>query len=592
MIAVLALAAAAAAGPGLLQAAETAFAQGDYRRADELATAAAEPPQEGAALYLAGLARFRSGHPAEALEALDRAARASDPPAPALFHYNRAACLYQLERFAEAEADYLEAASLDPALATVSFVNASYAALDAGSSERAKELAARARASAKPEESDVVSDLESHIGLRGSERATAEYREGLAAYDAGRFEEARTHFRRASELDPADGRALIMSGASSYQLGARSQARTDLNAALRRPLDDADTRTARDYLQAVSGGLPARKMWEGAARLAAGFDNDPLQTGFFENDQFTRFSADQNASPVATANVAAVVHPRLRDDLGAEFSYVFAQLAYLSDSASDLSLQQHELASAIELALRDDVRVGGSITGQLAFTGVSKFRGLQAAGGGAAWGALDEGDYTTTRVDLGWMKKEGIGLEFDYLTGMRADAAVTQQLRLKAVSLELGYRFRAELIGSSPQTLSISNPQCPGGICTQTIVDPLAYTGSAVWTSARTSGASGSFEVTAGYESRNYLDATTDRSSGPGSQTEIRRRRHDDRWFGGFAAASKLTSQLTLSLRYDLLIHRSNNANGNPGPGGGGKVDFDDRNYDRHVLLLGTTVTW
>ena len=365
----------------------------------------------------------------------------------------------------------------------------------------------------------------------------------------------------------------------------------DLNEALRRSLDETDARTARDYLQAVSGGLPARKTWEGAARLAAGFDNDPLQTGFFENDQFTRFSADQNASPVATANVAAVVHPRLRDDLGAELSYVFAQLAYLSDSASDLSLQQHELGSAIELALRDDVRVGGSITGQLALTGVSKFRGLQAAAGGAAWGALDEGDWTTTRLDLAWTRKQGLA-EFDYLTGSRAEAALVQQLRLKSLSLDLGYRFRAELIGSSQQTLSIASPQCPGGICTQTIVDPLAYTGSAVWTSARTSGARGSFEITAGYESRNHLDDTTDRSSGPGPQTGIRRRRHDDRWFGGFAAATKLTSQLTLSLRYDLLIHRSNNANGNPGPGGGGKVDFDDRNYDRHVVLLGTTVTW
>src|SRR5205823_482296 len=86
-------------------------------------------------------------------------------------------------------------------------------------------------------------------------------------------------------------------------------------------------------------------------------------------------------------------------------------------------------------------------------------------------------------------------------------------------------------------------------------------------------------------ESRNHLDDTTDRSSGPGPQTGIRRRRHDDRWFGGFAAATKLTSQLTLSLRYDLLIHRSNNANGNSGPGGGGKVDFDDRNYDRHRFV-------
>jgi len=592
MIAVVALAAAAAAGPGALQAAETAFSQGDYQRADALATAVAEPPQEGAALYLAGLSRFRSGHPAEALEALDRAACASDPPAPGLFHYNRAACLYQLERFAEAEADYLQAAALDPALSTLSFVNAAYAALDGGSPDRARQIAARVRASAKPEEADLVSDLESHIGVQGSERATAEYREGLAAYDAGRFEEARSHFRRASELDPADGRALIMSGASSYQLGARSQARTDLNAALAKPLDEADARTARDYLDAASGGLSARKIWEGAARLAAGFDNDPLQTGFFENNEFPRFTNDQNASPVATANVAAAVHPRLGHGLAAELSYGFDQLAYLSDSASDRSLQQHELGSALELSLRDDVRLGASITGQLAFTGVSKFRGLQGAAGGGAWVSIDEGDSTTTRFDLGWMKKQGIGVEFDYLTGSRADAALTQQLRLKSVSLDLGYRFRAELIGTSTQALFITSRDCPNASCTQEFVDPLAYTSNAIWAAARTSGARGSFEVTAGYEARNYLYESFDRAIFPGREPEItnRQRRHDDRWFGGFAASAFITRRLTLTLRYDVLLNRSSTAGDNSGPGRA--TDSDDRSYDRHLLLLGTTVTW
>ena len=590
MIAVLALAAAAAAAPDALQAAEAAFAAHDYQRADELATAAAEPPREGAALYLAGLARFRSGRPAEALEALDRAARASDPPAPGLFHYNRAACLYQLERFGEAEADYLQAASLDAAIATLSLVNASYAALEGGSAERAREIATRARASAKPEEADLVGDLESHIGVEGSERATAEYHEGLAAYDAGRYEEARTHFQRASELDPADGRSLIMSGASSYQLGARTKARADLGEALRRSLDEADARTARDYLQAVSG-LPPRKTWEGAARLAAGFDNDPLQTGFFENNEFVRSHVDQNASPVATANVAVAVHPRLKDDLAAEVSYGFDQLAYLADSASDFSLQQHEIGSALELAVREDVRVGASITGQLAFTGMSKFRGLQAAAGGGAWAALDEGDYTTSRLDLGWMKKEGLG-EFGYLTGSRADAAVTQQLRLKSVSLDLGYRFRAELIGTLRPQLTITDDDLCRNGCTQQSVDPLAYTSNAVWTAARTSGTRGSFEFTLGYESRSYLDESFDQlfvSGGP-PQIGNRRRRHDNRWFGGFAASTQLTRGLTLTLRYDVLLNRSGTAGNNSGPGRG--VDSDDRSYDRHVLLLGTTVTW
>jgi Flp pilus assembly protein TadD len=576
MIAVLALAAAAAAGAGPLQAAETAFAQGDYARADVLATAAAEPPQEGAALYLAGLARFRAGHPAAALDALDRAARASDPPAPGLFHYNRAACLYELERFGEAEADYLQAASLDPSLATLSLVNASYAALEGGAPERAREIATRARTSAKPAEADLVADLESHIGIKGSERATAEYREGLAAYDAGRFAEARKHFRRASELDPADGRSLIMSGASSYQLGARSQARVELNDALKRSLDEPDARTARDYLQALSGGLSSRKSWEGAVRLAAGFDNDPLQTGFL-GDDIVRVGTVETASGMATADVVLVMRPRLREGIGAELAYVFNQVAYLTDPASDLSLQQHELSSALELAVRDDLRFGVAVNGQLSFTGAARFRGLQAAAGGSTWAALDEGDGSTTRVDVGWTRKEGLGNDFYYLSGSRIDAALSQQMRLKSLTLDVGYRFRAELIGTVQET-----------VAGQSFVDPLAYLGNAVWASARISGAYGTLDLTTGYELRSHLDESV-APGGNGREGSDRHRRSDRRWFGGFGASAALTRNLSLSLRYDLLLNRSNGG-GNSGPER--QADLDSRSYDRHILLLGTTVTW
>jgi len=571
MIAVLALAAATAAPPGALQAAETAFAQGDYQRADALATAAAEPPQQGAALYLAALARFRSGHPSEALEALDLAQRASDPPAAGLFHYNRAACLYELERFGEAEAEYLTAASLDPSLATLSLVNASYAALDGGSPERARQIARRARASAKSAEADLVADLESNIGVKGSERATAEYREGLAAYDAGRFEEARGHFRRASELDPADGRSLIMSGASSFRLGARGEARADLNESLRRRLDEDDARTAHDYLQALAGGLPSRKGWEGAVRLAAGFDNDPLQTGFFEG--VARRSPTENASGVATADVALAVRPRLSDALGAEIAYVFNQVAYLTDAASDLSLQQHELASALELAIRDNLRIGAALSGQVSFTGVSRFRGLQAVAGASAWAAIDEGDWTTTRVDVGWMRKQGIDSDFDYLTGSRTDAALTQQVRFKSLSLDVGYRLRAELIGSSLQTAGASQ-------------NPFAYLGNALWASTRITGAYGSFDVTAGYESRSYFDDVLVSDGRGGSD----RHRNDRRWFGGFSASTALTKSLSLSMRYDLLLNRSDTESGSSGPRG--SATSDARSYDRHLLMVGTTVTW
>src|SRR5439155_1022951 len=80
-------------------------------------------------------ARFRAGRAADALEALDAAAKAADPPEAPLWHYNRAACLYELQRFGESVLDYEQAAA-DPSLAAVSLVNAGFAAFDAGSPEQ------------------------------------------------------------------------------------------------------------------------------------------------------------------------------------------------------------------------------------------------------------------------------------------------------------------------------------------------------------------------------------------------------------------------------------------------------------------------
>jgi len=70
-----------------------ALAEGRYEEAERLAVQAAQAPRLGAALYLVGLARFRAGRPAEALEALEAAGRAEDAPARAPWSFNRGACL-------------------------------------------------------------------------------------------------------------------------------------------------------------------------------------------------------------------------------------------------------------------------------------------------------------------------------------------------------------------------------------------------------------------------------------------------------------------------------------------------------------------
>jgi tetratricopeptide (TPR) repeat protein len=162
-VAVLALlaAAAAAAAPDPLADARAAFAAGDYARAERLALAASAPPDADRALYLAALARFRAGRPADALEALDRARGGAD--SAAAWHYNRAACLSELGRLAEAEREYLAAAE-DATLAPVALVGAGFAALDAGDADRARALATRARGVASGNAVALVADLEAQLG--------------------------------------------------------------------------------------------------------------------------------------------------------------------------------------------------------------------------------------------------------------------------------------------------------------------------------------------------------------------------------------------------------------------------------------------
>lgn len=160
MITATALALVLAASAGPLDEARQAFAAGDYARAERLALET--QPVAPAALYLAGLARFRAGSPAGALALLDLAGEDADASGP--WHYNRGACLASLDRPAEAEREFLAAAN-DPGLAAVALVQAGHAALDRGALARARRLAARARAVASGPALDLVADLDAAVAV-------------------------------------------------------------------------------------------------------------------------------------------------------------------------------------------------------------------------------------------------------------------------------------------------------------------------------------------------------------------------------------------------------------------------------------------
>ncbi|WP_375769588.1 tetratricopeptide repeat protein [Archangium gephyra] len=585
----------AAADP--LAEAQQAFAEGQYTEAERLALSAAQPPQEGAALYLVGLARFRAGRPAEALEALDAAGRAPDAPERAGWSFNRGACLYALERFAEAEQAFLEATADEP-LARLAWVNAGFAALDAGSPERAAQWAERARPGASEREAVLVEELLSLVararGLAEDEAAEA-YRQGLASFDAGRFEEARAFFLQAAKGDATSGRARLMAGAAAYRLGARETAREDLTSALALELEPQDRRTARDYLDRLAFGLRAQGQGLRASGGAGlGFDSNVLQVGVAARD-VSGASSTGTASAFAEAGLGLVARWRLSDTLFTELSYGGTQRAYALSSAQDYSLQLHRAAVALEWDVARRVRLGASSWGDLFFTGLSDFRGLQGSVSGSAWLALDESEWTSSRLDVSFAHKAGLVSEFSYLTGQRLDAMLSQELRLRTLGLTAWYRYREDRIGTLEQAVS--------GDTSREYVIPFAWTAHAVGASARlVLNERLDASLNAEAEWRDYLsDSYLRVQAADGSEEEWgRRRREDARFVLGPAVSARLSKHLQLSARYELLVNTSNVDTRLADPAGActapdyvcHRYDYTNGNYQKHLVMLELGATW
>jgi Flp pilus assembly protein TadD len=600
VVPVLALVAMSVTGDSLSEARQ-AFADGQYESAERLALQAAQPPQLGAALYLVGLARFRAGRPAEALEALDAAGQTQDAPEPAPLSFNRGACLYELGRFDEAEQAFLQAAA-DETLSRVAWVNAGFAALDAGSPERAAQWAARAKAGAAGRELAQAEELlaqVAHAEGRSESEGDEEYRQGLASFDAGHFEEARAHFLQAMTRDPSSGRARLMAGASAYRAGDRATAREDVASALALQLEPRDREIARDYLDRLSYGLRASGQGLGASVGAGvGFDSNVLQVGVAPRDGGAGTGTTATGSAFLEVGLGLVARLRLSDTVFAELSYGGSQRGYTQDSATDYSLQLHRTGAAVEWDATRRWRLGGSAGGDVFFTGLSAFRGLQASANASVWLALDESEWTSTRLDGSFSRKIGLASEFSYLTGRRLDATLSQDVRLRSLLVTAWYRYGEDRIGTLVQATSGT-----AQATSQEYVIPLAWAGHAMGASARWEVGEG-FEasLTAGVEWRRYQRESFLRVQvADGSEQEWGRRlRRDVRFVLGPAVTVQLRKHLQLSARYDLLVNRSNmdtrltdSANACVAPDYVcHSYDYTNGNYQKHQPMLELNGTW
>jgi tetratricopeptide (TPR) repeat protein len=585
--AVLVLALAAASADPLASA-QAALARGAYAEAEEIALEEARPPRAGAALYLAGLARFRGGRPEEALQALDAAGRASDPPAAAFLQYNRGACLSELARYREAERAFVQAAARDSALAPAALVNAAYAALDRGSVKRARALARRALAAGAA--ADIVAGLEADIARPQGERqeegaspALLEYRAGIAAFDGQRYEEARKRFQRAADLDPTEARSRIMAGAAALKMGERANARAELEQALQLSLDDEEAQAAREYLDALSPGLASRgRGFEALVRAGGGFDSGAGQSGALDPQSLAPIAGVASATGAAAFGLS--YRARLKAGVFAEAAYGLDQLAYLSPNAADYSLQNHVLLGSVEWEL-GRARLGASVGGQLVFTGLAAFRGLRGTALAGVWAMLDEEEWTSTRLDLAWAGSAALRSEFDYLSGNRADAALSQHLRIGAsLAFDASYRFRYDGMGVLFSSAPVSGSEACPHFCTRETLTPFGYRSHAAALSGRAAlGAGVRLELAGGIEWRSYLGRETltlssqDHPDSTSRSVVFDRLREDSRLFASLGTGVRLSRALELLARYEITANRSN-------------VGADS--FAKHVLALETGFSW
>lgn len=120
-----------------------------------------DEPADADAHVVAGLALFRMDQPRQALEHFEQAIALGADDDRRVVAFNRGSCLFAIGRAPEAERVFLDsAASSDPQIATLSLVNAGYAALEQGAHTRAAIHHAQA---GDRDQTDVLSDVRAEL---------------------------------------------------------------------------------------------------------------------------------------------------------------------------------------------------------------------------------------------------------------------------------------------------------------------------------------------------------------------------------------------------------------------------------------------
>ena len=592
-------------------------------------------PENGDAHLVLGLARFRMKRYLEAAGAFEAAAHAGRPVAAPIAAFNKGSALFKAGRFEAAMSCFLDAAA-DQSLAAVATVNAGFAAVASEDTDRAKELLVAAqRAPRAGEISAVLDDLRQQIedeedrlaitrvrqlraearqalnrgqwtqAIRGYRRALTEARRldrsnselgeltyalGVAQYRAGHFEDAHRSFDDAAALEPDEGEFRMMAAVSAARLDENAAARRGFEEALRRGLSPENTDLIRGYLAALAPGLAARGSGVSmGAAVATGYDSNVSQSGVGRTDTIA------NAGSSGFAEVAFDLSWRF--PVGrpgyAELAYDFDQTAFFDSDLDAFSLQQHTAELTGEMRLSPWLRLSLLGGGELLFSGIRGFSPFQIGVTTKPMLAVDEGPRASTRIELERSWRHALQADFSQLSGNRTDLTVAQDLGNRRVRITVAYRYRQEDLPTPERinTASLPNlvdlPQCPNNSCTYVI--PYGYTAHAgLARAAIMLPQMGRLLLSASLENREYASNSYIEvvMGGVSIGNIYPRRRSDRRYGGGIALALSGGTPYEATVRYDLLISRSNIDNTVD------RLDYDNKNFAKHVVSLEVSSDW
>lgn len=572
------------------------------------------------------LEHHAAGRFAEALAAFRRALAVAPPNADrASLEFNIAACNFELGAFREAEAGFERVAQIAPDTHGTALLQAGWAALAAGDDRAALahlEAAARGQvedgarleleqaigaASAARESAELTSEIEAAVrayetgdrkrahelvlSARAHEdsgtarsRAALAYLEALLARDEGDDEAARRALTRSVQEDPSDASARVLLAELALARGDRADAERQYRASLDGDLSPRDAVSVREALAALYG-LPPRGL-DAWASLGAGYDSNATLSGSSEAIGYA--GSTRHGSPFTAPAWGAEQRWTSGESSRIGAYYAGDWLLLTDDTAADASLMTHEaglrhyLAPSAATELRLSAGAGPTFSG-LSLSPFSLDALLRARF------AVSHTEHWRTHV-LGELRPS-IGLAGqDYLGGLRAELGAGERFRSGRWSAGGSVAWRRSGIGTWSLPIEQPVPGCIVGCQLARYQIPLGYSGPILDADVNVAlGPHLELGTWLKYEHRTYLDESRIEGEDVPAfvQRLSRKRREDDRYTLGARARYRLGERPELGawLQYALRVSRSNVAFGSAGLDHA--FDYDDRNFNQHVIELG-----